>query len=79
LPVGEGNSRLSSMVNLVVVLNTELNHALDELGKAWAEIMELCAEHAARHHQEDGSPAPVGIQHPYRSPPRGAPLTAGPR
>jgi hypothetical protein len=27
-PVGEGNPRLSSMVNLVVVLNTELDHAL---------------------------------------------------
>jgi hypothetical protein len=31
--VGEGNPRLSSMVNLVVVLNTELDHALDELGR----------------------------------------------
>jgi hypothetical protein len=33
-PVGEGNPRLSSMVNLVVVLNIELDHALDELVKA---------------------------------------------
>jgi hypothetical protein len=33
-PVGEGNTRLSSMVILVVVLNTELDHTLDELGKA---------------------------------------------
>jgi hypothetical protein len=40
--VGEGNTRLSSMVNLVAVLNTELDHALDELGKAWVEIAELC-------------------------------------
>ena len=29
-PVGEGNPRLSNMVNLVAVLNTELDHALDE-------------------------------------------------
>jgi hypothetical protein len=68
-PIGEGNPRLSSMVNLVTVLNTKLDHALDELGKAWAEIAELRAEHAEHHHQEDGSPAPVGIQHPYFSPP----------
>jgi hypothetical protein len=32
-PVDEGNPRLNSMVNLVAVLNTELDHALDELGK----------------------------------------------
>jgi hypothetical protein len=70
-PIGEGNPRLNSMVNLVIVLNTKLDHALDELGKARAKIAELCAERAARHHQEGGSPAPVGIQHPYRSPPRG--------
>jgi hypothetical protein len=68
-PVGEGNPRLSSMVNMVVVLNTELDHALDELGKARSEIAELRAERAERHDQEDGSPAPVGTQHPYRSPP----------
>jgi hypothetical protein len=71
LPVGEGNPRLSSMVNLAVVLNTELDHALDELGKVWAEVAELHAECAARHYIDGGSPAPVGIQHPYRSPPRG--------
>jgi hypothetical protein len=69
-PVGEGNPRLSSMVNLVTMLNTELDHALNELGEARAEIAKLCAEHAERHHQEDGSSAPVGTQHPYRSPPR---------
>jgi hypothetical protein len=69
--VGEGNPRLSSMVNLVAVLNTEMDHALDELGKAWAEIAELRAERVERHHQEDGSPTPVGTQHPYRSPTRG--------
>jgi hypothetical protein len=68
-PVGEGNPRLSNMVNLVTVLDTELDHALDELGKAWMEIVELRAERAERCHQEDGSPAPIGIQHPYRSQP----------
>jgi hypothetical protein len=31
-PVGEGNPRLNSMVNLAAVLNTELDHALDEMG-----------------------------------------------
>jgi hypothetical protein len=34
------------MVNLVVVLNTELDHALDELGKVRADIAELRAERA---------------------------------
>jgi hypothetical protein len=71
LPVGEGNLRLNNMVNVAVVLNTELDHALDELGKVRAEVAELCAECAARHYLDGGSPAPVGIQHPYRSPPRG--------
>jgi hypothetical protein len=68
-PVGEGNPRLSSMVNLVIVLNTKLDHSLDELGKVRAEVVELRAECAARHYLDGGSPAPVGIQHPYRSPP----------
>jgi hypothetical protein len=49
-PVGEVNPRLSSMVNLIVVLNTELDHALDELGKARAEIAELRAERAGCRH-----------------------------
>ena len=49
-PVGVGNPRLSSMVNLVVVLNTKLDHALDELGKAWVEIAEMCVERAERRH-----------------------------
>jgi hypothetical protein len=34
--VGEGNPRLNNMVNLADVLNTKLDHALDELGKVWA-------------------------------------------
>jgi hypothetical protein len=59
------------MVNLVAVLNTELYHAPDELGKARAEIVGLCAERTERRHQEDDSPTSVGTRHPYRSPPRG--------
>jgi hypothetical protein len=70
-PVGESNPRLNSMVNLVVVLNTELDHALDELGKVRAKDAELRAKRVARHYLNGGSPAPVGIQHPYRSPPHG--------
>ena len=56
-PVGEGNPRLSSMVNLVTVLNTELDHALDELSKVRVEVAELRAECAARHYLDGGSPA----------------------
>jgi hypothetical protein len=67
-PVGEGNHRLNSMVNLVAMLNTELDHALDELGKVRAEVAELRDECAALHYLDGGSPAAVGIQHPYRSP-----------
>ena len=70
-PVGEGNPRLNSMVNLAVVLNTELDHALDKLGKVRAEVAELRAECTAHHYLVGGSPAPVGIQHPYCSPPLG--------
>jgi hypothetical protein len=70
-PVGEDNPRLSSIVNLAAVLNTEPDHALDELSRARAEIAKLQAERAERRHLEDGSPAPVGTQHPYRSPQRG--------
>lgn len=33
-PIGEGNLRLSVQVNLVVVLTTELDHALDEQSRA---------------------------------------------
>jgi hypothetical protein len=70
-PVGEGNPRLSSMVNLAAVLNTELDHTLDELGKVRTEVAELRVECAARHYLDGGSPAPIGIQYPYRSLPRG--------
>jgi hypothetical protein len=69
--VGEDNPRLSSTVNLAAVLNTELDHALDELSRAHAEIAQLRVERAKYRHLEDGSPAPVGTQHPYRSPQRG--------
>jgi hypothetical protein len=82
-PVGEDNPRLSSTVNLAVVLNTELDHALDELSRARAEIAQLRAQRVERRHLEDSSPAPVGTQHPYRSPRRGHQAygnpTAGPR
>jgi hypothetical protein len=64
-PVGEDNPRLSSTVNLAVVLNMELDHALDELSRARAEIAQLRAERAERRHLDDGSPAPIGTQHPY--------------
>jgi hypothetical protein len=69
--VGEDNPRLSSTVNLAAVLNTELDHALDEMSRARAEIAQLRAERAGHRHLEDGSLAPVGTQHPYRSPQRG--------
>jgi hypothetical protein len=60
-PVGEGNPRLSSMVNLVFMLNTKLDHTLNELGKVRAEVAELRAECAAHHYLDGGSLAPVGI------------------
>jgi hypothetical protein len=53
------------------VLNTKLDHALDELSKAHAEITQLRAERVEHRHLEDGSPAPVETQHPYRSPQSG--------
>jgi hypothetical protein len=70
-PIGEDNPRLSSIVNLATMLNTELDHALDELSRARAEIAQLRAERAKHRHLEDGSPAPVETQHPYHSPQRG--------
>jgi hypothetical protein len=69
--VGEDNPRLSSTVNLDAVLNTELDHALDELSRAHAEIAQLRTERTEHRHLENGSPALVGTQHPYRSPRRG--------
>jgi hypothetical protein len=63
-PVGEDNPWLSSTINLSIVLNIELDHALDELSRARAEIAQLWAERAENRHLEDGSPAPVGTQHP---------------
>jgi hypothetical protein len=81
-PVGEGNPKLTSMVNLVVVLNIELDHTLDELGKARAEIAELCVECAERRHPEDGSPPLLGLSTLTARYPvvimLMAPLTAGP-
>jgi hypothetical protein len=70
-PVGEDNPRLRSTVNLAAMLNTELDHALDELSRARAKIAQLRAERAEHRHLEDGSLAPIGTQHPYRSPQRG--------
>jgi hypothetical protein len=52
--VGEGNPRLSSMINPFAMLNTELDHTLDELdelGKDRSEIMELRAKRAECRHQ----------------------------
>jgi hypothetical protein len=60
-PVREGNPRLNNMVNLAPVLNTELDHALDELGKARAKNAKLRTERAARHYQDGGFPSPIGI------------------
>jgi hypothetical protein len=71
LPVGEDNPRMGSTFNLATVLNTELDHTLDELSRARAEIAQLWAERMERSHLEDGSPASVGTQHPYYSPRRG--------
>jgi hypothetical protein len=48
LPIGEGNPRLNNMINLAIVLNIDLDHALDELGKVRVEVAEcvLSAQHA---------------------------------
>jgi hypothetical protein len=70
-PISEDNPRLSSTFNLAAMLNTELDHALDELSRARAEIAQLRAKRVEHRHLDDGSPAPVGTQHPYRSPQRG--------
>jgi hypothetical protein len=60
-PVGEGNPMLSSTVNLVAMLNTELDHAPDKLSRAHAEIAEVRAERAEHCHQEGGSLALAGV------------------
>jgi hypothetical protein len=60
-PIGEGNPSHNSMVNLAAVLNTELDHALDELGKVRAEVAELRAECTTHHYLDGGSLAHVGI------------------
>jgi hypothetical protein len=78
-PIGENNPRLRSTVNLVDVLNTELDHSLEELSRSRAEIAELRAERAERRHQEDGFPAPVGTQHLYRPSPRSHHAYGSPR
>jgi hypothetical protein len=70
-PIGEDNARLSSTVNLAAVLNTELDHTLDELSRAHAEITQLRVECAEHRHLADGSLVPVGTQHPYRLPRHG--------
>jgi hypothetical protein len=62
---------LSSTVNLVAMLNTKLDHALDEMSRDGTEITELRAERAECQHQEGGSLAPSKTQDPYRSPPQG--------
>jgi hypothetical protein len=53
-PVGEDNPRLSSTFKLAVVLNMELDHALDELSRARAEIAQLRAERAEHRHLASG-------------------------
>jgi hypothetical protein len=74
---------MNNKVNLVVMLNTELDHALDELGKARAKIAELHAERAARHYQDGGSPLLSGFNTLTARRPvvalLMAPLTTGPR
>jgi hypothetical protein len=67
-PIGEGNPRLSTIVNLVVVLSTELDHSLYELSRAHEDLAVLRAEQVERCHQEGSPPA---LQHPYLSPPHG--------
>jgi hypothetical protein len=71
---GEGNPRLNNMVNQVAMPNTELDHALDELGKARAEIAGLRAKCTACHYQDGGSPARCLVVVLFI-----APLTVGPR
>jgi hypothetical protein len=60
-PVGEDNPRLSSTVNLAAMLNTELDHALDEVSRAHAEIAQMQAERAKRRHLMMAPPLPSGL------------------
>jgi hypothetical protein len=46
-PVGDDNPKLNSTVNLVAVLNTELDHTLNELCKVQADVAKSCVECAA--------------------------------
>jgi hypothetical protein len=82
-PVGEGNPRLNNMVNLVTMLNTEMDHALDELGKVRGEVAELHAERTTRHYQDGGFPLLSGFSTLTTRRPMVAlivaPLTAGPK
>jgi hypothetical protein len=82
-PIGEGNPKLSSMVNLVAMLHTELDHALDELGKAQAEIAELRVERADTAIRRMVPPLLLGLNIITARRPvvimLMAPLTAGPR
>jgi hypothetical protein len=82
-PVGEGNPRLSSMVNLVAVLNTKLDHTLDELGKARAEIAKLHASARSAAIRRMGPPLLSGFNTLTARRPMVimlmAPLTARPR
>jgi hypothetical protein len=43
------------------MLNTELDHTLDELSRAHTKIVVLRAESAEHRHQEGGSLAPQGL------------------
>ena len=49
------------MVNLVAMLNTKQDHALDELSKIRAEVAELHAERTTHHYQDGSSPTLSGF------------------
>jgi hypothetical protein len=65
------------MVNLAAVLNTELDHAHDQLGKVRAEVAELHAECAARHYLELQSFSTLIVHRPMVASTM-IPQTAGP-
>jgi hypothetical protein len=60
-PVGDNNPRLSSTVNLATVLNMELDHALDELSRARAEIARGASSPGGwlPHSYRDSAPVPL--------------------